>query len=515
MPKHATGPLISDAVSADYAWDLANPGVVLADSTGGYGEVVSGRVASVPNSGSVSGFPLVADAGAWATAALTSPSGAMPGPLFIDDSERFGRPCCRFDSLNVNLDNFWSVPGHALLASTVDPTDTSTFFVSPDGHPQPFDVAVLCRPDGAPFPSSQSAIDTYEPEGGPTIGIKAGNWSLLTGLPPHLHPATAVPVDEDATVLLVARLFEDSSFLEVNWRDADGVVQTDRTAMTLSNLGNFTNCFFGGTHAGYLSAAAVKVGSWSESEIDSLRSWAVRSLPNVAALVVESGVARIYDVDVAVAARNVIDGGGATVSHDEDAFDGGGASGGATGIIECGTADDLSSAHVMSTKNVHGMKDTALLEALPTSLQIGDFITDGTTTTRYTGTPRVVYCQFPDSSTSYAHGQWVPPPWCSAVNIDYYWTADASVAGNVRWQVSIAALSDAVDVSSPGATNTAVNLTANGTASLVSSDTRVASNLSVVSGTPHAISISRVGANAGDTLAANARLLAVVITPSG
>lgn len=196
--------------------------------------------------------------------------------------------------MGVALDNFLGVPAHALLTVPANPLNPDNYMNAPHGHKKPFDVVVMnrpYRPEGKPFPGSQSAIDTFEPEGGPTIarGFKQHDnkfWSMTTGFPQngHLWPSTTIELDEDMTILFVARFDGSNSFLELNWRDASGELQTNRTLMTISNIGTFTNFYVGATGSSYTSALAIKIGALSENDIDRLREWGAEYLPPVAPL---------------------------------------------------------------------------------------------------------------------------------------------------------------------------------------------------------------------------------------
>jgi len=275
---------------------MANPEIVIGKSEGKYGEPVENRIIRVPNSGKLPGYDLITDQGGWIAVFAPSKNLAnLPGPLFIESSARFnGRPACFFDSMNAeayleHLDARFNM--NALLSITGNPRDQSTFFKTFYGYRQPFDVAVLHRAHGEPFPNTQSAIDTFEPEGGPSIVRLPGEsnksyWGMLTGFEFHGHKYGRTPIEmsEDMTILFVARFYEDKSFLELNWRDSSGVLQTSRTHTVMANNGNFTNFFLGATGSGYTSAVALKMGTWTEAEIDQLRSWAAEYLPPVGKL---------------------------------------------------------------------------------------------------------------------------------------------------------------------------------------------------------------------------------------
>lgn len=90
--------LISDVLKdADYAYDLADPEIVIEDSEGYYGENTKNRVSIVPNRGKIPVYNLSKDEGPWTATGISNCPGPLPGPVFIPESARFNKkPACFF-----------------------------------------------------------------------------------------------------------------------------------------------------------------------------------------------------------------------------------------------------------------------------------------------------------------------------------------------------------------------------------------------------------------------------------
>jgi hypothetical protein len=104
-------------------------------------------------------------------------------------------------------------------------------------------------------------------------------WGMTTSLGKgDPWPSTDVEGSADQTVLVIGKVDGEESFMEINWRDARGKLQTDRTNFTLTSY-SAKEVFFGFVHSSYVSAAGLKTGAPTAAEIDAVRAWSAAWLP--------------------------------------------------------------------------------------------------------------------------------------------------------------------------------------------------------------------------------------------
>ncbi len=287
-----TVPSWADVTDWTHSWDLEDAGVV-----GGRVERVADRHGGLP----LRRFP-----GAFALlGADITTHGPLPGPIYLPSSPRFnGRPAAVSDPFVGPEDgaffHLWSG-----LTPNVSPdgresidnpdTDHDIYFNPPDGYPQPYWVAVLGRlglpdnPEGGDTDPAGIWDATHGGKGtGPTIGRKifglgAPNWQVSNFGPNAQTITVAHTATQDETVLILCHVNGASSFLEVNWRDANGVLRTMRQNGTLLGW-NYLECFGGWVHGPYLSAVGIKLDAPSEPELNAVRSWASYWIPPAGAL---------------------------------------------------------------------------------------------------------------------------------------------------------------------------------------------------------------------------------------
>jgi hypothetical protein len=119
---------------------------------------------------------------------------------------------------------------------------------------------------------------------GPTIGpdIFGGaddKWEVSLFGPEGLKIENTHVSSTDETVLVFCKVDGANSFLEINWRDGAGVLQTNRQAGTLSAY-NYLECMVGWVHDTYWCDTAIKLNIPTEPELDFIRTWAANYIPN-------------------------------------------------------------------------------------------------------------------------------------------------------------------------------------------------------------------------------------------
>jgi hypothetical protein len=256
-------------------------------------EVANGRVWRITDRSGQR--PLIKMAGSLPMlGASTTRYGPLPGPLYIPASARFGnRPAVFCDSFPVVGSIFPLYAGLSPNGDSNSSTDESrNWFNAPTGYPQPYWVAVLARLSSGPNSAIWDA-QNGGPGTGPTIGqdIFGGvddRWEVSlfgpNGGTEKIEVNHVSSVDE--TVLVFVYVNGASSFMEVNWRDSGGVLQTMRQAGTLGPH-RYLECFLGWVHDTYWSKTAVKVGPYTEAEMDAIRAWAGPFMPAAASLPAE------------------------------------------------------------------------------------------------------------------------------------------------------------------------------------------------------------------------------------
>lgn len=219
--------------------------------------------------------------------------GPLPGPLYIPSSARFnGRPALFTDPFPT-VGSFFPLnsglsPNGTLHTSTNDPYN---WFNPPNGYSQPYWVAVLARLNDTGF---NTAIWDAQNGGigtGPTIGpdILGGSddrWEVSLFGPAPIKLETTHISSADETVLVFVQVNGASSFLEVNWRDGAGLLQTERVTGTL-HAHNYLECMLGWVHDTYWADAAIKLNLPTEDEMDFIRAWAAPYMPTAASLPAE------------------------------------------------------------------------------------------------------------------------------------------------------------------------------------------------------------------------------------
>jgi hypothetical protein len=276
----------SAIVGWTHAWD-AGDSVAYDDDGAAWSIPAAKRVDSIPDRGT-NNVPLKRDSGTWGQI-MKLPR--VPGPKIVASSQRFnGRPALFTDP--VGPGGFGTV--YSALATAADPRDESQWFNPPAGYDTPYWGAVLCRPANGLL-QNFGAWDAYNGTIGTTVTLgkapgpadRPGRWGMTTSLMKgDPWPATKIAGSDDETVLVIAKVDGADSFMEINWRDATGRLQTDRTVCTLANY-TAKEIFLGYVHSSYLCAAGFKTGSPAEAEIDALRAWAASWLAPAGPLPVE------------------------------------------------------------------------------------------------------------------------------------------------------------------------------------------------------------------------------------
>jgi len=90
----------------------------------------------------------------------------------------------------------------------------------------------------------------------------------------------------DQTVLVIVKVDDANSFMEITWRNSNGQLETRRTPFRLKSY-TAKEIFLGYVHSSYLSAAGLKTGAPSEAEIEAVRNWAAPWIPPTGSLPAE------------------------------------------------------------------------------------------------------------------------------------------------------------------------------------------------------------------------------------
>lgn len=283
----ANKPSWAEVVAWTHAWDLRDA-ATYEDDGALWSLPPAVRIDSVADRGS-DPRPLQRDSGIWGKNLGVT---AIPGPKYIPSSARFnGRPAMFTDFLGEK-GVFKRVC--AMLTPNADPADRATWFNPPDGHNAPYWCAILCRaPEehteffGA-WDANNGHIGTTATIGGALArGKKYPYWGVTTSLGfGDPWPSTDVEGSPDQTVLVIVKVDDANSFMEITWRNADGQLETRRTAFRLKSY-TAKEIFLGYVHSSYLTAAGLKTGSPTEAEIETVRSWAAPWIPPTGSLPIE------------------------------------------------------------------------------------------------------------------------------------------------------------------------------------------------------------------------------------
>jgi hypothetical protein len=233
--------------------------------------------------------PLKRDSGAWSKNLRVPP---IPGPKYLRACRRFnGRPAMLTDYLGPR-----GVFGRvcAMLSPVANPLDPAMWFNPPHGYDAPYWCAILCR---APEELTQwfGAWDANNGHMGTAATIGAGiargktnpYWGVTTSVGlGDPWPATKVEGSADQTILVIVKVDDANSFMELTWRDASGKIVTDRTNFRLKSY-TAKEIFFGYVHSSYLTVAGLKVGSPTEAELQAVRDWSAPWIPPMGKLPVE------------------------------------------------------------------------------------------------------------------------------------------------------------------------------------------------------------------------------------
>lgn len=221
--------------------------------------------------------------------------GPLPGPIYLPASPRFnGRAALVTDPFPATGSFFPLSAGLSPNGTSTSSTDdTSQWFDPPNGYAQPYWVAVLARlasgANSAIWDATHGGIPG--PGTGPTIGPDIfggadGKWEVsLFGDLTKIENNHVSSVDE--TVLVFVQVDGANSFLEVNWRDAGGVLQTERQNGVLRDTPRYLECFLGWVHPTYWADTAIKRGLPTEDELDFIRTRAAAYMPAAASLAEE------------------------------------------------------------------------------------------------------------------------------------------------------------------------------------------------------------------------------------
>lgn len=230
-------------------------------------------------------MPVQRDNGAWGN---TVGQTAFPGAVYLPGSQRFnGRAAAYHDFLaELDVPEFGGLhDAHSTLSPNLDPEDSSTWFNAPNGYDTPYWCAMLCRLPNGSAQTNGSAWDAHQGYIGTTVSLISNvlgtprRWGATTGVAPGTAwPATGVFMDDNVTVLIVTRVDGSNSFMEINWRDSNGDLVTDRTDFTLTNY-TAKELYFGFPHTTYWTTAGLKLGLPDENDIDRVREWSAQFMP--------------------------------------------------------------------------------------------------------------------------------------------------------------------------------------------------------------------------------------------
>lgn len=202
----------------------------------------------------------------------------IPGTLYQASNEMFGgRPSWLSDTIVPHDPKkpsyFYAV--QSSLSPVPDFLDTDTFF----DWPQPWWGAILVRGVGPFEGHNQAYIDgnpgmvtiSRSPKG--TVMVRS--WTAGSTLGPMID--SGAPYEEE-TALVVWLANGEESWLEVNYRDADGLLITKRVLGAIGGL-NMNDFHSGFSHANYTSAIGIAKGVPTTTQTDAVRNWAAPFIP--------------------------------------------------------------------------------------------------------------------------------------------------------------------------------------------------------------------------------------------
>ena len=280
-------PSWAEVVAWTHSWDLRDA-ATYEDDGAAWSKPAATRVDTVGDRGP-NPRPLKRDAGVWSKNLGVA---RIPGPKYVRTSRRFnGRPAM--------LTDFLGAAGVfkrtcSMLSPNADPLDSAMWFNPPRGYDAPYWCAILCRAT-EDFTEWFGAWDANNGHMGTaaTIGaaLKRGKknhcWGVTTSLGlGDPWPSTDVEGSADQTILVVVKVDDANSFMELTWRDIDGKLVTQRTDFRLKSH-TAKEVFFGYVHSSYLTVAGLKVGSPTEAEVEAVRNWAAPWIPPMGSLPVE------------------------------------------------------------------------------------------------------------------------------------------------------------------------------------------------------------------------------------
>lgn len=117
----------------------------------------------------------------------------------------------------------------------------------------------------------------------------------------------------------------------------------------------------------------------------------------------------------------------------------------------------------------------------------------------------------PDAATTTVGFNYIVPTWWNTFSVSTLWTSESGT-GNVRWQVDVKKIDLLIDNISEAVFATQSATVASGTAGVPAITLDVPTNINSTpgaAGSMYGVQISRIGADAADTLAAAAGILAV------
>jgi hypothetical protein len=120
---------------------------------------------------------------------------------------------------------------------------------------------------------------------------------------------------------------------------------------------------------------------------------------------------------------------------------------------------------------------------------------------------------FPDAATTTVGFTYFVPLWWNTFSVNYIWTSESGT-GNVRWQTDVKKIDLFIDNISEAVFATNQQTVASGTAGVPTATLDSPNNVNSTGGTfgsMYGIQISRLGADAADTLAAAAGLISVYL----
>lgn len=262
-----------DVVAWDHSWDALDA-ITYEDDGKDWGVSPSVRVRAVPDS--IGGLDLTLEQ---ADDLKKLVGGAIPGPLFQSPNGMFGdRPSWYSDTISPhdpdNLKYWYSL--HSALF-TGYPTDGSARkFLEWE---QPWWGSVLVRGVG-PFEGHNQALIDGNP-GMVTISRSPQGTVMVRSWPEGMKMGPAInsgaPYEEN-TALVLWHANGDKSWLEVNYRDEDGVLITKRVEGAVGGR-QFDDFHSGFTHTNRTSCIGIARGVPSASQTDAVRSWAVPYIP--------------------------------------------------------------------------------------------------------------------------------------------------------------------------------------------------------------------------------------------